>query len=274
MIRKLLDSPFTGFAPWIVLSLLMGPSRYDLAAGLALALSLFFVGADLSRQRSLKLLAVVDVVCFALFLTAGFVATAAQKNWLETWFGEISNIILVVVVVASMLLRRPFTMQYAKEETPPEHWSSPLFIRINYVITGGWALAFLISAIVGYYGDAVLHNNNNIWTGWIIQTGADLVAVQFTSWYPRYAQARAVERGLVPADGPTESAPVAELLLGISAYLVPVGVLSLVFDGGPWFIGVGFIAAGSVITGRLRDLLKSTTSDPESARRERRVNLA
>jgi hypothetical protein len=261
VIKKVLDSPFTGFAPWIVLSLLVGPGRFDLAAGLALALSIVIVGVDVSRQRSVKLLAVVDVVCFALFLAAGFIATAAQKNWLETWFGEISNIILVVVVVASMLLRRPFTMQYAKEETPPEHWSSPLFIRINYVITGGWAVAFLISAAVGYYGDAVLHNNNNLWTGWIIQTGADLVAVQFTSWYPRYAQARAVERGLVPADGPTESAPVAELLLGISAYLVPVGIISLAADGGPWFVGVGFIAAGSIITGRLRDRLKSGPAD-------------
>jgi hypothetical protein len=260
VIKKLLDSPFTGFAPWIALSILMGPGRFELAAGVALAMSLFFVGADLSRRRTLKLLAVVDVVCFGLFLAAGFTASASQKNWLETWFGEISNIILVVVVLGSMLLRVPFTLQYAKEETPREHWSSPLFIRINYMITGSWALAFLVSAVVGFYGDAVLHNNNNIWTGWIIQIGADLIAVQFTSWYPRYAQARAVERGLIPADGPVEPAPVAELLLGISAYLVPVGIISLAADGGPWYVGVGFIAAGSILTDRLRGLLKPTAS--------------
>jgi hypothetical protein len=278
VIRKLLDSPFIGFTPWVALSLLMGPSRFELAAGVALAMSIFFVLADMVRRRSLKLLGMVDVVCFALFLGAGVIVTVSQKNWLETWFGEISNIILVVVVLGSMLARVPFTIQYAKEETPRDHWSSPLFIRINYIITGAWGVAFLISAIAGYYGDAVLKNDNNIWTGWIIQIGADLVAVQFTSWYPRYAQARAVAAGLTPADGPVEPAPVAELLLGISANLVPVGIVSLAADGGPWYIGVGFIAAGSLITGRLRDILKrdagSTPSESGLAQHERPLNAA
>ncbi len=155
-----------------------------------------------------------------------------------------------------MLARMPFTIQYAREETPREHWHNPVFIRINYVITGAWGVAFLIAAIAGYYGDAVLKDNNNIWTGWIIQIGAELAAVQFTTWHPRYAQARALRAAGQPLEEPQP--PVAELLLGISAYLVPVGVISLATSAAPWFVGVGFIVAGTFIGGQLRNRLKPT----------------
>jgi hypothetical protein len=266
VINKILDNPFVGFAPWIVLSVLVGPGRFELAAGVALALSIVFVVSDVVRAKSIKLLGVVDVVSFAAFLGIGAVASSSQRHWLETWFGEISNIVLVVVVALSMLFRMPFTIQYAREETPREFWNAPVFLRINYTITGVWGLAFLVSAIAGYFGDAVLHNNNNIWTGWIIQIGADLIAVQFTQWYPRYASARAEIAAGLPVDEPAP--PVAELALGICAYFIPVGISALSTDAGPWWVGVGFIVAGAAIGQKLRATLPAATAagEPDSVR--------
>jgi hypothetical protein len=252
---NLLNSPLLGFAPWIALSVLEGPGRIELAAAVALAMSLAFVLTDRLRGRSLKLLGCVDVVSFAALLIVGLLLSDDSRRWLETWFGEISNIILVVVVAGSMLARLPFTLQYAREEVDGVYWDNPVFLRINYLITGAWGLAFLVSAVAGFYGDAVLHNDNNLWTGWVIQIGADVLAARFTSWYPDYASAKALRAAGQPADKPESFA---SLLLPLTGYLAPVGILALCFDAGPYWIGVGLIIAGGVFSGWLRNRIRAS----------------
>jgi len=98
----------------------------------------------------------------------------------------------VVLAAGSILLRMPFTLPYARDEVDPQYWHSPLFLRINYFITAGWAVAFLVAALSGWYGDAVLNDSNNIWTGWVIQLAAMLAAIRFTAWYPDHARAKAL----------------------------------------------------------------------------------
>jgi hypothetical protein len=52
-LRKLLSMPFMGFAPWVLLSVVGGPGRVALAAGLAcgLAVLLAAAGAIAGRRR-------------------------------------------------------------------------------------------------------------------------------------------------------------------------------------------------------------------------------
>ena len=47
---------------------------------------------------------------------------------------------LLLIVLVSMAIGRPFTLQYAREQVAPEFWNSPEFVRTNYVITaiGRW----------------------------------------------------------------------------------------------------------------------------------------
>ncbi len=54
---------------------------------------------------------------------------------------------LLLIVLGSMAVRQPFTLQYAREQVAPELWESPTFIRTNYIITGVWALAFAVMVI-------------------------------------------------------------------------------------------------------------------------------
>ena len=64
---------------------------------------------------------------------------------------------LLLIVLISIALRQPFTLQYAQERVAPEMWSEPGFLRTNYVITAAWAaaLALLIVAdLVLAYGPA------------------------------------------------------------------------------------------------------------------------
>ncbi|MFB0632834.1 hypothetical protein ACEPPI_36770, partial [Streptomyces sp. AB3(2024)] len=59
-----LENPVVGMAPWIVFSLLVGPGRFEISAGIALAsaVTLVVLGRVLHRGSSWKLLEVADVV--------------------------------------------------------------------------------------------------------------------------------------------------------------------------------------------------------------------
>ena len=86
-----------------------------------------------------------------------------------------------------------------------------------------WVVAFAIEAASGLVGDAVLHNPNNIWTGWIIQTLPLIVAAQFTIWYPNRLDA--IREG-------RESAPTVRDFLGtVTPWITIIGIIVLSVDG-------------------------------------------
>ena len=51
---------------------------------------------------------------------------------------------LLSIVLVSLAIRQPFTLQYAREQVRPEIRASKEFLRTNDVITAVWALAFLV----------------------------------------------------------------------------------------------------------------------------------
>lgn len=188
-----LGHPVVGMSPWIIFALLSGPGRFEIAVALALVASLVLLVADrvVRRGSSWKLLEVAGLVFFAAMTVVGAVAGDGGRRWLETYADEISNTALALVVFGSMAVRMPFTLQYAREQVDRAHWRSPDFVRANYVISGVWGLAFLVSAIAGAYGDLVLRDPDNMWTGWIIQVAAIVGALRFTGWYSGVVRARA-----------------------------------------------------------------------------------
>ena len=148
---------------------------------------------------------------------------------------------LFLLVFATVVVRRPFTLQYAKESTPEEYWHTPQFLHVNYVISWVWVAAFFIEAASGLFGDAVLHNSNNIWTGWIVQTFPMIVAAQFTIWYPNGLEALLAGR--------TDSMPtVADFLATICPWVTVMGIVVLSAGGAPEWVGIAFIVGGIALT--------------------------
>jgi hypothetical protein len=238
-----------GLAPWIAFALISGPSRLELAAVAALGLALVFFVLGRLRRRSLKLLELADVVFFGGLALVVALASDSTRDWLELWSGEVANIALVAIALGSILIRQPFTIQYAREEAPREVWETPQFLHINYTITWAWAIAFLIGAASGFYGDQVLENSNNLWTGWVIQTAAIVIAAQFTAWYPDRADAGfARERG-----EPADDVPISGLFVPLAGWITAVGIIMLASGEGPTTVGIVLIVVGSVITNRLAD---------------------
>ncbi|WP_284581460.1 hypothetical protein [Streptomyces sp. 2P-4] len=249
-LRGFLESPVVGMAPWIIFSLLVGPGRFEVAVATALAaaVALVLLGHLTRPGSSWKLLELADVVFFAGMAVVGALAAPDTLRWLETYAGEVANIALTLIAFGSMAVRMPFTLQYAREQVDPSLWHTPAFLRTNYVITGAWGLAFLVAALAGAFGDLVLHNPDNIWTGWIIQITAIVAALKFTAWYPDVARARARRDAGLPGPEPPSTA---SFLLPLAALLIPLGIAVLIL-GDPWWIGAALIIAGSLLTKALR----------------------
>ncbi len=249
-VSEFLENPVVGMAPWIVFSLLVGPGRFEIAViiALAAAVTLIVLSRLVNRGTSWKLLELADVVFFAALAVIGAMASEGTLRWLETYAGEVANITLAVIAFGSMAVGMPFTLQYAREQADPAVWHTHAFIRTNYMITGVWGLAFLVAALAGAYGDLVLHNPNNLWTGWIIQILAIVAALKFTVWYPDVVRARATREAT--GQGP-EPPRLAGFLLPLAGLLVPVGIAVLIFDD-MWWLGVALIVAGSLLTKSLQ----------------------
>jgi len=192
-----------------------------------------------------KLLDIAGIAFFGVLIVVGIVASGDTLDWLERYAGELSNVAIFVIALLSVLVRRPFTLQYARETVPRDQWEAPLFLHINYVITWVWVAAFAVMAASGLVADGPLNDPGNVWLGWVIPIGAIVLAVRFTDWYPDVAVARA---GVPGDDGqPVREPTVGDLLLPLTGYLVPVGVVALIVNA-PWWLGVGLIVAGSLAT--------------------------
>jgi hypothetical protein len=105
------------------------------------------------------------------------------------------DISVFAVSVGSMLLRYPFTMQYALESVPAEIAAMPGFLRSNYIITGAWTFAALLMMLANA---AILYLPGlPIWIGLAVAFAARNGAAFFTTWY---AAQRRAQRPSPPAD--------------------------------------------------------------------------
>ncbi len=173
-------SPFIAFA---VIDRLIGPIQ-GLFVGTAVSAALL-LRDWISPDRQAKILEIGTALLFgglALYAVMGGDAWSILDVRLRVDGG------LLLIVLVSIALRKPFTLQYAREKVPQELWQTPGFIRTNYVITAVWALAFAVMVIA----DLVLIYMPDLSPRFgIIATILALVgAVKFTGWYPDRIAAR------------------------------------------------------------------------------------
>ena len=240
-VEGFLRSAFSGFAPWILMAIMSGPGRFGQAAAAALALTLIVMWAGSRRGVRVHSLEVFGAVVFAVFVGLGILGSPTLITWLELWAGEITSGLLAAYALATLAIRRPFTIAYARDTVDPEHWDSPLFVRVNYILTAVWAGAFLINTLVGSFGDAVLHDGDNFWTGWIVQLAVTLVAVAVTEFYPDYARAKFLAATGQSLDSPPSFGRLLDWLPG---FVIGIGIAGWVSDSFSAGVGITLILVG------------------------------
>ncbi|HEV2653218.1 MAG TPA: hypothetical protein VGU69_18285 [Rhizomicrobium sp.] len=171
-----------GFVPFILFAVLMGLS-VDLALWVAFAAAFTLGIRSFLDTRVLKTLDAGSTALFgSLALFKGFVAPSLPLGIVLL---AVDGGLLAVMLI-SLVLHEPFTLQYAREQATPELWQEPDFLRTNYVVTGVWVLALALMTAI----DAAA-----IFTGRIsltVAVGAGLVALAgaltFSARYTAYTR--------------------------------------------------------------------------------------
>lgn len=105
---------------------------------------------------------------------------------------------LLVIILLSLAIRHPFTLQYARENVPRELWGKASFRTTNYLITGAWAAAFMV--LVAADAAAEYVTDIPLWIDVTASVAAFIAALSFTVWYPAMVQRRALSSR--PNDAP------------------------------------------------------------------------
>ena len=180
-------SPFIAF---FVLMRLVSP-----VAGLAgaLAVSALLCLRMRLRRESIKIL---EVGTFVLFAGLTVYTLAAAPRWTVATVRLAVDTGLLSIVLVSLVIGRPFTLQYARERVPEQFWDSPIFMAVNRAISSGWGGAFAIMVAADVAAEFV--PAIPLWVDVAASAAAFAGAVWFTRWYPAKVQ-RAV-RGAFGAD--------------------------------------------------------------------------
>jgi hypothetical protein len=142
------------------------------------------------RGESIKVLEVGSLLLFAA-LVLYTLATAAQ--WTVASARLAVDAGLCLIILTSLAIGRPFTLQYAREQVAPEFWSSPIFLRANQRITAAWAAALATATICDAAAEYVPVVPISVDVA--LAVAAFVGAVWFTRWYPAALRRRAQAAG-------------------------------------------------------------------------------
>jgi len=175
------------FAPFIVFAILDRLAGSTAGLVVAALVSMALVARDvMTGGRSPKIL---EIGTAALFCALALYAMLGTPTWSVIGVRLCVDTGLLAIVLISIAIGRPFTLQYAREQVAAEDQVSPEFVRTNYVITGVWAFAFAVmvaAELALLFIPTVPHQ-----LGILAIVAALVGAVKFTGRYPDYARQKA-----------------------------------------------------------------------------------
>ena len=185
------------FAPWIAFLIIAKGTLLRLEIGLVVALALTVLMALLRLHRG------VIMWVGLLFFTAATIAVLGFHDmWTIKHMAVMASGALAVGAWAGLLVGKPFSLAYARQNTDPALWHEPVFIRTNVIITATWATAFTINAALAWI---LMNNLMAPWAGHALSYVALLAAAVFTSWYP--AHVRRARQSTGAGESPAPGAP-------------------------------------------------------------------
>ena len=163
--------------PW--LTFMTASSLFNLWAGLAAGLVVALV--VLGRALAYKRVHMLDVASIAFFLALSSALVVVHPGDLGTWNRYAqpgAHGLLTALVFGSVLLGRPFTEAYAREQTPASVWHSARFQAFNREISLAWGLALLVGTLSLALAGAV--SAGSVVLRMAVPMGAMIVATRYT----------------------------------------------------------------------------------------------
>jgi hypothetical protein len=177
------------FLPLIVFSLLTRwlPHSYIGVAALCAAAAALIVIAVSRPVWPPKIIVSCSFVLFAVLAVLGFTLGRRDDHWLAVWGGSGVGLVLGLTILL-LIPVIPFTEQYARESVPRAQWDSPVFKKINLVLSAAWGVAIVgvgasrvIAAVIGEHSGARLPQ---IVFSLLIPVGIIVYMLKFSKSYP------------------------------------------------------------------------------------------
>ncbi len=171
------------FSPWLAFLVIAHGSLQRLQIGLVVALVLSIIMGITGMHRGVILWAGL-----LFFVSATLAVVVFENMGVVHYMGIIASSVLAIATWLTVLLKKPFTLDYAKQHTPPALWTSPAFIGTNMVLTSAWGVVFTVNALLawGKMAHFLLPE-----LGYEVISYALLIGTAaFTSWYPNHVRTR------------------------------------------------------------------------------------
>jgi hypothetical protein len=175
----LILAPFGAFA----LLMLVTSAQISLFASAAICLAV--IGIDVYRGRSIK---VLGAGCVVLFAGLGAYVTLVDPNLSHSAVKLTIDVGVLAISLVSLIIGKPFILQYALEEVDAETAKLPGFKKAVYLITWAWNAAFVLMIIGNVL--TIYVPGLPLWSSLVIAFAARNSAVFFTTWYPQYRKAK------------------------------------------------------------------------------------
>jgi len=176
---------FLILAPYGAFAALMLVTSAAISLFASAAICLMVIAYDLRRGRAVKVLGAGSAI---LFLALGCYLTLVDSSLSISQVKLAVDAGVLAISLTSLVIRRPFTLQYAREVVDAETAALPGFLRANYVITWAWTAAFLLMMAANLL--MIYSPTLPLWSGLAIAFAARNTAVYFTKWYPAYRRSK------------------------------------------------------------------------------------
>lgn len=174
------------FLPWLIYIFASGANHWGVATVGGTIMCLVYL-ATLRRQTTIKLM---DWTTLAFFVTALILTIGLHSTVLATYQVMIVWSFYAVAGWTSVVLGKPFTAAYAREEQPPEVWDLPIFHRLNWIMTLFWCGLFSVNVGFGAIAVMVGGNLGRLVPGFLIPTGLLIYGFVFSKRFPMRYVAR------------------------------------------------------------------------------------
>jgi len=168
------------FLPWLIYFVLSGHTleQMKIAIVASAIVSLLF------ERNGLKKKFILSWVTLLFFIFMFVAVVILNSSWVITHAWVLSNSALAFIAWFSILIKRPFTLQYAKEKVSADKWDHPIFWRINYLLTMTWGVIFLIGVLANIL--RLYYKNINPWVYELCTNGAVVFGIWFSVWFPSW----------------------------------------------------------------------------------------
>jgi hypothetical protein len=167
------------FAPWLSFLVIAQGSLLRLKLGLVVALVLSVVMGLSHLHRGVILWTGLTFFSYATIAVA-----LLNDVWTARHMGVLANGALALASWLTIAVRKPFSLDYAREHTDPSLWNTRAFIRTNVVITSAWALVFTVNTVLAW-GKMVQFILPE-WGYEVISYSLLIVTAAMTIWYPNH----------------------------------------------------------------------------------------